>query len=163
MNELKEGFSQELEILSDFFRNERGKTGELVDGPFATIVGFSKMSPESALDRKNSSVGRYCPPNAEWHEFYCEDFIGDSDSNQHRVEIQHPHGKEGRTRDLAKNTRRGSRITNIMIPYSTNKASELKVVEDHLRYSTFHNCSHPILDSQVDAQNLTAGFTISRG
>ena len=58
MNELREGLSQRLEILSEFFHNERDKTGELVDGPFAPLVGFSKMSPESALDRKNSSVGR---------------------------------------------------------------------------------------------------------
>lgn len=61
MNELRGGLSQQLVIVVEFFHNERGKTGELVDGPFATMVVFSKMSPESALDRKNSSVGRYCP------------------------------------------------------------------------------------------------------
>jgi hypothetical protein len=43
-NELREGLSPKLE-MSEFFRNKRGKTGELVAGEaFAPIVGFQYVA-----------------------------------------------------------------------------------------------------------------------
>jgi hypothetical protein len=41
VNELREGLSPQCQLeISEFFHNERGKTGELVGGPFAPIVGI---------------------------------------------------------------------------------------------------------------------------
>ena len=60
MNELREGIPPQLYIVQ-FFHNEKGKTGELVGGPFAPIVGFSSCRPSQFWIERTFALGAIHP------------------------------------------------------------------------------------------------------
>jgi hypothetical protein len=56
VNELREGLNPELD-RTQLFHNERGKTGELVGGSFALVVGFSSCRPSQLWIERTLAQG----------------------------------------------------------------------------------------------------------